>query len=158
LSSTALEALRAHRAHQLEERLAAGVAWRDEDLVFCTPIGGALCGNHFLERDFQALLAHAELPRIRFHDLRHTCATLLLRRGVHPKVVSELLGHSTVTMTLDRFARPARHAAGSYGGNGWHSRLTVRGTSTGTRRGFSLELRSALQSNGQNGDGNGAKG
>jgi integrase len=104
LSSTALEALRAHRTRQLEDRLAAGVAWRDEDLVFCTPIGGALCGNHFSERDFQALLARAGLPRIRFHDMRHTCATLLLRRGVHPKVVSELLGHSTVTMTLDRYS------------------------------------------------------
>jgi integrase len=104
LSSTALEALRAHRTRQLEERLAVGVVWRDEDLVFCTPIGGALCGNHFSERDFQALLTRAGLPRIRFHDLRHTCATLLLRRGVHPKVVSELLGHSTVTMTLDRYS------------------------------------------------------
>ena len=46
----------------------------------------------------------AGLPRIRFHDLRHTCATLLLRRGVHPKVVSELLGHSTIQMTLNRYS------------------------------------------------------
>jgi integrase len=104
LSSTALEALRAHRTRQLEERLAAGTAWRDEDLVFCTPFGGALCGNHLSGRDFQALLRRAGVPRIRFHDLRHTCATLLLRRGIHPKVVSELLGHSTVTMTLDRYS------------------------------------------------------
>jgi integrase len=104
LGTTSVEALRQHRARQLEERLAAGAAWRDEDLVFCTPIGGALCGNHLSERDFRVLLARANLPRIRFHDLRHTCATLLLRRGVHPKVVSELLGHSTVTMTLDRYS------------------------------------------------------
>jgi len=104
LSSTALEALRAHRTRQLEERLAAGAAWRDEDLVFCTPFGGALCGNHLSGRDFQAPLRRAGVPRIRFHDLRHTCATLLLRRGIHPKVVSELLGHSTVTMTLDRYS------------------------------------------------------
>src|SRR5689334_22787888 len=69
------------RTCQLEERLTAGAAWRDEDLVFCTPIGGAVCGNHLSERDFRALLARANLPRIRFHDLRHTCATLLLRRG-----------------------------------------------------------------------------
>jgi integrase len=99
----AQEALRGHRTRQLEERLAAGPVWRDEDLVFCTPVGGALCGNHLSGRDFQALLRRAGLLRIRFHDLRHTCATLLLRRGVHPKVVSELLGHSTVTMTLDRY-------------------------------------------------------
>ncbi len=104
LSSTALEALRAHRTRQLEERLAAGVAWHDEDLVFCTRTGAAICGNHLSGRDFPMLLTRAGLPRIRFHDLRHTCATLLLRRGVHPKVVSELLGHSTVTMTLDRYS------------------------------------------------------
>jgi integrase len=104
LSSAAVEAMRAHRTRQLTERLAAGPAWREEDLVFCTEIGGALCGNHLSERDFPALLARAGLPRIRFHDLRHTCATVLLRRGVHPKVVSELLGHSTVAMTLDRYS------------------------------------------------------
>ncbi len=104
LSSTAVEALRRHRTRQLEERLAAGIAWHDEDLVFCTPIGAAICGNHLSGREFQALLRRAGLPRIRFHDLRHTCATLLLRCGVHPKVVSELLGHSTVTMTLDRYS------------------------------------------------------
>ncbi|HEX6817068.1 MAG TPA: site-specific integrase [Ktedonobacterales bacterium] len=104
LSAKALDALRRHRARQLEERLAAGPAWKDEDLVFCTPVGRALCGNHLSGRDFQALLKRASLPRVRFHDLRHTCATLLLRRGVHPKVVSELLGHATVTMTLDRYS------------------------------------------------------
>jgi integrase len=104
LSGTAAEALKLHRIRQLEERLAAGVAWRDEDLVFTTPIGAAVCANHLGGREFHALLKRAGLPRIRFHDLRHTCATLLLRRGVHPKVVSELLGHSTVTMTLDRYS------------------------------------------------------
>lgn len=53
------------------------------------------------ERDLRALLARANLLRIRFHDLQHACATLLLRREVDRKVVSELLGHSTVTMTLE---------------------------------------------------------
>jgi integrase len=100
-----IEALHRHRARQLEERLAAGAAWRDEDLMFCTPIGGAICGNHLSGRDFQSLLKRARLPRIRFHDLRHTCATLLLRQGVNPKIVQELLGHSTVAMTLDRYSR-----------------------------------------------------
>lgn len=104
LSTTATESLRRHRARQLEERLAAGAGWRDDDLVFCTPFGGAICGNHLSGRDFQTLLKRANLPRIRFHDLRHTCATLLLRRGIHPKVVSELLGHSTIAMTLDRYS------------------------------------------------------
>jgi integrase len=104
LNSAVTEVLKRHRVAQLEERLAAGVAWRDEDLVFCTPIGAPICGNHLSGRDFPALLKEAGLPRIRFHDLRHTCATLLLWRGVHPKVVSELLGHTTITMTLDRYS------------------------------------------------------
>lgn len=104
LGATEIEALRAHRARQLEERLQAGARWRDDDLVFCTPIGAAICGNHLSGRDFPALLQRAGLPRIRWHDLRHTCATLLLRQNVSPKVVSELLGHSTVTMTLDRYS------------------------------------------------------
>lgn len=104
LSLTALEALRRHRARQAEERLAAGPVWRNDDLVFCTAVGGALNGNHLSGRGFQEILKLTGLPRIRFHDLRHTCATLLLRRGVHPKVVSELLGHSTIQMTLDRYS------------------------------------------------------
>ena len=53
---------------------------------------------------FKPLLERAELPDIRFHDLRHTCATLLLSRGHHPKLVQELLGHSSVAMTLDRYS------------------------------------------------------
>jgi integrase len=104
LGPAAREALRRHRARQLEERLAAGQLWRDDDLVFATPNGRAICGNHLAGRDLPALLRRAGLPRIRFHDLRHTCATLLLRQGVHPLIVSTMLGHSTVAMTLDRYS------------------------------------------------------
>lgn len=104
LGPVELEALRSHRARQLEERLAAGPAWHDVDLVFCRETGEALCGNHLSGRDFQKLLKRAGLPRIRFHDLRHTCATLLLRQDVNPKKVQELLGHSTVAMTLDMYS------------------------------------------------------
>ncbi len=53
---------------------------------------------------FEPLLAAAALPRIRFHDLRHTTATLLLSQGVHPKIVSDLLGHSTTAITLDTYS------------------------------------------------------
>jgi integrase len=104
LSQTAIEALRAHRERQQAEREALGPAWHDEDLVFTTPIGSAVRGNHLLQRHFAPLLCKAGLPAIRFHDLRHTAATLLLLQGVHPKVVSEMLGHSTVSMTLDTYS------------------------------------------------------
>ncbi|HEV8192648.1 MAG TPA: site-specific integrase [Ktedonobacterales bacterium] len=104
LTTAAADALRAHRARQAEERLAAGARWRDDELVFCTARGVAINGNHLSGRDFKALLRKADLPAIRFHDLRHTCATLLLLQGISPKVVSEMLGHSTVSMTLDRYS------------------------------------------------------
>lgn len=107
LSAPAVDALRQHRARQIAERLAVGPAWRDEDLVFTTLIGGALCGRVVTLGELPRLLAQAGLPRIRFHDLRHTAATLLLRAGVHPKVVSELLGHATIAMTLDRYSHVA---------------------------------------------------
>jgi integrase len=55
-------------------------------------------------RSFKPLLERADLPRIRFHDLRHTCATLLLTKGVHPKIVSEMLGHSSIAITLDTYS------------------------------------------------------
>jgi integrase len=80
------------------------VAWHAEDLVFTDPVGRAIRGNHSLQRHFAPILARAQLPAIRFHDLRHTAATLLLRQGVHPKVVQEMLGHSTIAMTLDIYS------------------------------------------------------
>jgi integrase len=55
-------------------------------------------------RSFKQLLNRAELPQIRFHDLRHTCATLLLTRNVNPKIVSEMLGHATIAITLDTYS------------------------------------------------------
>jgi integrase len=57
-----------------------------------------------VRRGFQPLLKRAQLPRIRFHDLRHTAATLMLSRGIHPKVVAEMLGHATVAVTLDIYS------------------------------------------------------
>jgi integrase len=57
-----------------------------------------------LSRKLQRTLERAGLPHIRFHDLRHTCATLLLSRGHHPKLVQELLGHASVALTLDRYS------------------------------------------------------
>ena len=104
LTRRAVEALKRHRARQLEERLAAGSLWHDHDLIFCTRAGSPLAFSRFRERYFKPLLERANLPDIRFHDLRHTCATLLLSRGHHPKLVQELLGHTSVAITLDRYS------------------------------------------------------
>jgi integrase len=101
LTATAIAALRRRRQRQDVERAAAGLTWRDEDLVFTTATGGPLRANQILQRRFTPLLQQAGLPLIRFHDLRHTAATLMLLQDVHPKGVAEMLGHSTVSMTLD---------------------------------------------------------
>ncbi|HEU5348749.1 MAG TPA: site-specific integrase [Ktedonobacterales bacterium] len=100
LSQVAVEALREHRTRQLPERLALGPAWEDLDLVFPNTVGKPIDGVNLLPRNFHPLLERAGLPRMRFHDLRHTAATLLLGRGINPKVVSEMLGHSHVSVTL----------------------------------------------------------
>ena len=96
-------ALRAHRKRQLEERVAAGDAWEEEDLVFCDELGGPLHPDRFT-RTFQSAARRAGVPRVRLHDLRHTWATLALAAGVHPKVVSERLGHATTSITLDIYS------------------------------------------------------
>jgi integrase len=67
-------------------------------------VGRPLHPSHLLVREFYPLLRRAGLPSIRFHDLRHTAATLLLRRGVNPKVVSEMLGHANISITLDIYS------------------------------------------------------
>ncbi len=103
LSPTATEALRLHRLRQSEERLAAP-SWQDLDLVFPNAKGRPIERENLLRRAYWPALKRAGLPRIRFHDLRHTAATLLLAGGVHAKVVSEMLGHSSVAITLDVYS------------------------------------------------------
>ncbi len=104
LSDFASDALRRHRAGQTAKRLQLGTEWDDNDLVFPNPFGKPQDGSHLLLGQFVPLLERASLPRIRFHDLRHTAATLLLGRGVHPKIVSEMLGHTTIGITLDLYS------------------------------------------------------
>jgi integrase len=104
LSTGVRDSLRQHRARQATERLRLGPVWEDYDLVFANEIGKPLDAGNFLRRDFWRALNKAGLPRCRFHDLRHTCATLLLQQGVHPKVVSELLGHGSIGLTLDTYS------------------------------------------------------
>ena len=73
-------------------------------LVFTTDTGGPINPSNLRQRSFAPLLKQAGLPHMRFHDLRQTCATLLLSRGVHPKFVQELLGHATIAITLDTYS------------------------------------------------------
>lgn len=104
LSETALAALRRHRKKQTERRLLLGAEWTADDLVFPSAIGRPQEGRHLVYGQLNPLLVKAGLPRIRFHDLRHTAATLMLARGIHPKIVSEMLGHSTIGITLDLYS------------------------------------------------------
>jgi integrase len=104
LSETALDALRSHLGRQLEEIDRVGSMWRENGLVFATEIGTPLNRHNLVNRSFRPLLLRVGLPYIRFHDLRHTCATILLSKGVHAKFVQELLGHATIAITLDTYS------------------------------------------------------
>lgn len=104
LTATAVEALRRHHVAQAEERLRLGAAWQDMDLVFASETGGHIDDSKLRRNSFWPLLERAGVPRIRFHDLRHSAATLMLRRGVHPKIVAEMLGHSQISVTLDLYS------------------------------------------------------
>jgi integrase len=97
-------ALKTHRKRQLEERVRLAGLYEDRGLMFATNVGTPLNPENVVKRSFKPLLKKANLPEIRFHDLRHTCATLLMGRGVHPKLVQELLGHATIAMTLDTYS------------------------------------------------------
>src|SRR5260221_6423734 len=103
IASFALEALKQHRVHQLETKLKAGAFWEEHDYVFCTLVGTHLRPSHVVD-EFKKLLKKADLPDIRFHDLRHSAATLLLSLGVHAKVVQEMLGHTQISMTMDIYS------------------------------------------------------
>lgn len=104
LSGFAVDALRRHRAGQVQQRLLVGPEWNELDLVFPNVYGRPQEGWHMVYSRFYRLLDTAGLPRIRFHDLRHTAASLMLGRGVHPKIVSEMLGHATIAITLDLYS------------------------------------------------------
>jgi integrase len=103
LTNTAVDALRSHRQRQLAERLRSS-AWEDNDLVFPNGVGKPWEVGNLKVRNFWPLLDKAHLPHIRIHDIRHTAATMLLLQGIHPKVVSEMIGHSTISITLDLYS------------------------------------------------------
>ena len=79
--------------------------------MFANRVGRPLSAQNLVQRHFHPLLARLALPKVRFHDLRHTAATLLLSRGVHPKIVSEMLGHKEVDITLNLYSHvtPGMH-------------------------------------------------
>jgi integrase len=104
LTNGAIEALKRHSERQAQEIVKMDTLYEDQGLVFASGIGTPLNRHNVNSRSFKPLLARAGVPDIRFHDLRHTCATLLLGKGVHPKFVQELLGHATIAITLDTYS------------------------------------------------------
>jgi integrase len=104
LTPRTVNALKKHRKKQLEEKMKLAGLYKDHGLIFASGVGTPVNPENLVKRSFKPLLKKAGLPEIRFHDLRHTCATLLLSRGVHPKLVQELLGHATIAMTLDTYS------------------------------------------------------
>lgn len=115
LPQVAVEALRAHRQQQQQEQDILGDSWPDTGLVFTSTRGTPLEPRNVV-RLFHSMLQRAGLPHKRFYDLRHTCATLLLVQGVHPRVVMEILGHSQISLTMNTYSHVSptlqREAAG----------------------------------------------
>jgi integrase len=103
LPRTLLEELRTHKARQSEKRLQVGEAYQDHDLIFCTSVGAPRDRGNVLKREFWPLLKQAGLRQIRFHDLCHTFATLLIDQGESPKYIQAQLGHASIQVTMDRY-------------------------------------------------------
>jgi integrase len=103
LPSVVVDVLKRWRIRQKEERLLAGERWVDTGYVFTTSVGTPMEQSNF-NHYFDRTATRLGLPPIRVHDLRHTCATMLLSQGVHPKVVQEMLGHSQISLTMDTYS------------------------------------------------------
>jgi integrase len=99
LPAVAVVALLEHRERTRSAGHSVG-----EGYVFTDTTGGPLRKSNLVRRSFEPLLTRAKLPRLRFHDLRHSTASLHLASGTHPKVVQEMLGHATISMTLDTYS------------------------------------------------------
>ncbi len=99
-----VDALLLQRERQIQMRLDAGDKWQENDLVFSNMHGTFMARQDYLYVRFKKLLAKAGLPDMRFHDLRHSAATILLVMGVHPKQVQEILRHSNISITMNRYA------------------------------------------------------
>ncbi len=105
LPTSVLKWLQEHKRQQMEQRLKLGANYHHHDLLFATAEGKPLHPRNVTNRHFRPILKRAKLPEtFRLYDLRHSCATLLLAANEHPKVVSERLGHASVTLTLDTYS------------------------------------------------------
>ncbi|QKG84145.1 site-specific integrase [Kroppenstedtia pulmonis] len=100
ISDTVAELLKQYQIRQRQDMLRRGYR---SDLIFVSPKGQPI-SSRGLRYHFDSCITKAKVPKIRFHDLRHTHASLLLQQGVHPKVVQERLGHSSISMTLDTYS------------------------------------------------------
>jgi integrase len=103
ISQTVADELRRLRAKQAEELLRLGIPFNDDGFVIAQFDGRPLQPRS-ISHSWAKLISKTTLPRIRFRDLRHTHATQLLAAGVHPKIASERLGHSTIGITLDLYS------------------------------------------------------
>jgi integrase len=103
LPSMTVEILRMHRAKQAELLLSLGMGWNEQGLV-CMKMAGEPINPNTLTSGFANLVKGIDIPKVRFHDLRHTHATQLLKEGIHPKVAQERLGHATIAVTLDLYS------------------------------------------------------
>ncbi len=99
-----IRALEEHRTRQKRERLQVGSSYVDRGLVFARSTGEPLEANNLKKRFLKPFVEAAGLPDMRLYDLRHTAATLRLVNGEHPKVVQEMLGHASITLTLDTYS------------------------------------------------------
>ena len=116
LSASVCVALRAHRKRQLEEQMKRAGLWKDHGLAFPSAVGTPLSHRNVV-RSFKTLLRRVGLPLgTRLYDLRHTCATLLLNSNVHPKYVQELLGHASISQTLDTYSHVLKGMDGGISG------------------------------------------
>ncbi|KZD74509.1 DNA integration/recombination/inversion protein [Bacillus cereus] len=103
LPASTVAKLKKHGVVVLKEKLSQGEEYHDNDLVMCTPSGTSINPAN-VRRSLNALIQNAAVPKIRFHDLHHTHATLLMAKGVDVKVISERLGHSNIKITLDTYS------------------------------------------------------
>lgn len=113
LADSVVASLKTRKKIQNRERLECGPTWVDNDLVFSRPDGTTLSKTNFGRAYHYPLINRAGVPRITFHDLRHTAATLGLLAGTNPKVIQEMLGHKSISVTMDIYSHvmPSTHRA-----------------------------------------------